>query len=76
MTTLLPLHTMTRAEKLRALREILADLDGDVGLADVSDELVKFEEAETLALIQRGIKDMEEGRVIPAEEAFARLRAL
>ena len=76
MTTLLPLHTMTRAEKLRALSEILADLDGDVGLADVSDELVKFEEAETLASIQRGIKDMEEGRVIPAEEAFARLRAL
>lgn len=67
---------MTRAEKLRALNEILADLHGDATMTDVSDELVKMEEEETLASIRQGIKDMEEGRLIPAEKAFAELRAL
>lgn len=76
MTTVLPLHKMTRAEKLRALSEILADLHGDVAMGEVSDELAKMEEEESLESIRQGIKDMEEGRVIPAEEAFARLREL
>jgi prevent-host-death family protein len=37
--------------------------------------LDRLERAETVAAIRRGIKDMEEGRTIPLEQAAAELRA-
>ncbi len=67
---------MTRAEKLRALSEILVDLQADSTMADIEEELLKCDEEETLESIRRGIKDVEEGRTVPAAEVHAMLRAL
>ena len=76
MTTLLPLHTMTRAEKIRALNEILVDLQWDSDPKQMEEELSRLEEEETVESIRRGIRDVAEGRTVPAAEVHAMLRAL
>lgn len=67
---------MTRADKLRALNELLADLHGDSDTAQIEAELSKLEEEEAVESIRRGITDVTEGRTVPAAEVHTMLRAL
>jgi predicted transcriptional regulator len=67
---------MTRADKLRALNELLVDLHGDSDTAQIEAELSKLEEEESVESIRRGIRDVAEGRTVPAAEVHTMLRAL
>ena len=67
---------MTRADKLRALNELLVDLHGDSDTAQIEAELSKLEEEEAVESIRRGIRDVAEGRTVPAAEVHTMLRAL
>jgi predicted transcriptional regulator len=67
---------MTRADKLRALNELLVDLQGDSETAEIEEELSRLEHEETVESIRRGIRDVAEGRTVPAAEVHTMLRAL